>query len=162
MKEVPRGKLFGFNKGESIKVIPIQKTINKTMKVRESQIPEESRDTKVTKNKKTMVIKSSAIIGNNENQEEERRLRKMMIYFQEEGIVIPAYDLNTIEKDIRFVEKPKAHWEFGIIINKGLSQSQSVNKTDLSMWYMKEEIRDQKWERMMELLKSEGLNVIEI
>ena len=52
--------------------------------------------------------------------------------------------------------------EFGITINKGLNPGQFINKTDLSMWYIKEEVRDQKWNRLMELLKLEGLNVIEV
>lgn len=95
-------------------------------------------------------------------EDEPKRLKKTMIYFKEEGISISAYDLNTIETDMRFVEKPKAHWEFGITINKGLSPGQFINKTDLSMWYMTEEVRDQKMERLMELLKIEGLKVIEI
>jgi len=30
------------------------------------------------------------------------------------------------------------------------------------MWYIKEEVRDRKWDRLMELLKLEGLNVIEV
>ena len=30
------------------------------------------------------------------------------------------------------------------------------------MWYNTEEVRDNKWDKLMELLKIEGLNVIEI
>ena len=85
-----------------------------------------------------------------------------MINFQEEGVIISSWDLHTIEKDMRFVEKPKAHWEFGITINKGLTPNQYITKTDLSMWYNTEEVRDNKWDKLMELLKIEGLNVIEI
>ena len=97
-----------------------------------------------------------------EEEEEKKRLKKTMIHFSEDGIVISAYDLHTIETDMRFVEKPTAHWEFGITINKGLSPGQFVTKTDLSLWYIKEEVRDQKFKRLMELLEIEGLNVIEI
>ena len=100
--------------------------------------------------------------GEEPDEDEPKRLKKTMINFGEEGIVISAYDLNCIEKDMRFVEKPKAHWEFGITINKGLTPNQYITKTDLSMWYNTEEVRDNKWDKLMELLKIEGLNVIEI
>lgn len=138
------------------------------MKVRVSQIPEESGKPKYQKKMKTTTKKSKDFddeeddFDDTSEEDEPKRLKKTMIYFKEEGISISAYDLNTIETDMRFVEKPKAHWEFGITINKGLSPGQFINKTDLSMWYMTEEVRDQKMERLMELLKIEGLNVIEI
>lgn len=139
------------------------------MKVRMSQIPEESGKPKFEKKMKTSVKKSKDFDDEEDDNttdesedEEQKRLKKTMISFNEEGIVISAYDLHSIEKDMRFVEKPNAHWEFGITINKGLTPGQFINKIDLSMWYMKEEVRDEKWEKFMELLKIEGLNVIEI
>lgn len=139
------------------------------MKVRMSQIPEESGKPKFEKKMKTSVKKSKDFDDEEDDNttdesedEEQKRLKKTMISFNEEGIVISAYDLHSIEKDMRFVEKPNAHWEFGITINKGLTPGQFINKIDLSMWYMKEEVRDEKWEKLMELLKIEGLNVIEI
>lgn len=113
------------------------------MKVRESQIPEE--------NKTVIPV-----------DDEHKRLEKTVISFREEGIVISAYDLHTIEKDIRFVEKPKAHWEWGIAINKGLESGQFVKKADIYMWYNSEEVRDEKYERLLKLLESEGLNIIEV
>lgn len=99
----------------------------------------------------------------NDNEDEgKKRLSKTMLHFKDEGITISAWDLHTIETDMRFVEKPKAHWEFGITINKGLNPSQFINKTDLSMWYLSEEVRDDKMSKMLEILKAEGLNVIDI
>lgn len=140
------------------------------MKVRVSQIPEESGKPKYQKKMKTTTKKAKDFddeeddddFGEEPEEDEPKRLKKTMINFREEGIVISAYDLNCIEKDMRFVEKPTAHWEFGITINKGLNPGQFINKTDLSMWYIKEEVRDRKWEKLMELLKLEGLNVIEV
>lgn len=97
-----------------------------------------------------------------EDDDEKKRLSKTMIIFKEEGLMISSWDLHTMEKDTRFVEKPKAHWEYGIAINKGLNTSQFVNKTDIFFWYQKEEVRDEKFEKILEILKVEGLNVIEI
>lgn len=113
------------------------------VKVRESQMPEES---------KTVIPAD----------DEQKRLKKTVINFSEEGIVISAYDLHTIEKDTRFVEKPKAHWEWGITINKGLEAGQFVKKADIFMWYNSEEVRDKKYDRLMKILESEGLNIIEV
>lgn len=139
------------------------------MKVRVSQIPEESGKPRFEKKMKTSVKKAKDFddeeddeVEESEEDNEQKRLKKTMINFGEEGIVISAYDLHTIEKDMRFVEKPDAHWEFGITINKGLIPGQFINKTDLSMWYMREEVRDEKWEKLMKILESEGLSVINV
>lgn len=100
--------------------------------------------------------------SDSEGDDEKARLSKTMIMFKEEGVMISSWDLHTMEKDTRFVEKPKAHWEYGIAINKGLNPSQFINKTDIFFWYQKEEVRDEKFEKILEILKIEGLNVIEI
>lgn len=98
----------------------------------------------------------------NDLDDKPKRLKKTMINFEEEGISISAYDLHTIEKDMRFVEKPRAHWEYGITINKGLLPGQHITKTDISMWYIDEEVRDEKMKKILEILESEGLNVINV
>lgn len=144
------------------------------MKVRFSQIEESGSKPKFIRkhNEKT---KGKKLIGgideedddtssdfSESDDDEKKRLSKTMINFKEEGIMISSWDLHTIEKDIRFVEKPKAHWEYGIAINKGLNPSQFINKTDIFFWYQKEDVRDEKFEKILEILKIEGLNVIEI
>ena len=140
------------------------------MKVRVSQIPEESGKQKFQSRKMKTTVKSAKDYDDEEDDdtsedsggEEQKRLKKTVIHFSDDGIVISAYDLHTIEKDMRFVEKPTAHWEFGITINKGLEQSQFVKKSDVSMWYSTEELRDEKWKKLMTILESEGLSVINI
>lgn len=142
------------------------------VKVRTSQIPEESGKPQFQKGKKMKTTSKKSKEWDDEEDDdfgdeaeeddEQKRLKKTMINFQEEGVIISSWDLHTIEKDMRFVEKPKAHWEFGITINKGLTPNQYITKTDLSMWYNTEEVRDNKWDKLIELLKIEGLNVIEI
>lgn len=145
------------------------------MKVRFSQIEESgSKPTFIRKHKGKTGGKK--LIGDVEEEEddtssdsseskdddEKARLSKTMINFKEEGVIISSWDLHTMEKDTRFVEKPKAHWEYGIAINKGLNPGQFINKTDIFFWYQKEEVRDEKFEKILEILKVEGLNVIEI
>lgn len=141
------------------------------MKVRLSQIEESNGKPMYTRKHKGKATKKKPLIGDideedddfNDNDDDgKKRLSKTMLHFKDEGITISAWDLHTIETDMRFVEKPKAHWEFGITINKGLNPSQFINKTDLSMWYLSEEVRDDKMTKMLEILKAEGLNVIDI
>jgi len=137
------------------------------VKVRTSQIPEKSGKVQYQKKTKTTSKKSSDYDDEEDDslddeEEEPKRLKKLMINFQEEGISISAYDLHTIEEDMRFLEKPKAHWEYGITINKGLTPGNFITKTDLSMWYITEKVRDEKMEKLLEILKTEGLSVIEI
>lgn len=146
------------------------------MKVRLSQIEEGGGKPMYIRKYKGKATKKKPLIGDIDEDDEEdsdddfndndddgkKRLSKTMLHFKDEGITISAWDLHTIETDMRFVEKPKAHWEFGITINKGLNPSQFINKTDLSMWYLSEEVRDDKMTKMLEILKAEGLNVIDI
>lgn len=147
------------------------------MKVRLSQIEESNGKPMYTRKHKGKATKKKPLIEDIDEEDDEedsdddfndndgdgkKRLSKTMLHFKDEGITISAWDLHTIETDMRFVEKPKAHWEFGITINKGLNPSQFINKTDLSMWYLSEEVRDDKMNKMLEILKVEGLNVIEI
>lgn len=144
------------------------------MKVRLSQIKEENGKPMYTRTHSAKKPKKGLIEDIDEEDEEEseggemyeeeekKSLSKTVIRFKGENIIISAYDLHTIETDMRFVEKPKAHWEFGIVINKGLNPGQFVNKTDLSMWFQREEVRDKRFEEMVKTLTEEGLNVIEV
>lgn len=93
-------------------------------------------------------------------EDDQKKIKKTVIVFEEEGVVISAYDIHTIEKDMRFVEHPQAHWEFGITINKGLTPGQFVTKTDISFWYMTEKKRDEHWNKMIKILESQGLSTI--
>lgn len=138
------------------------------MKVRESQIPEENGKPKkvIRKTDKADTEYFNDSFAEADEpfpvEDERKRLKKTVINFREEGIVISAYDLHTIEKDMRFVEHPKAHFEFGIIINKGLEPGQFVKKADIGLWYMTEEVRDEKYKRLLQLLESEGLSIIQV
>ena len=147
------------------------------MKVRLSQIPEDSGKPKFTR--KHAAKPKKGLIGDIDEDEEEeeaegqdddwdngeedkKRLSKTVLHFKEFGVTISAYDFHTMEYDMRFVEKPKAHWEFGITINKDLTPGQFITKTNISFWFMTEEARDEKMEKLLEVLKENGLNVIEV
>lgn len=90
------------------------------------------------------------------------RLSKTILHFKSEGITMTAWDLSTIEPEMRFVESPRPHWEYGIVINKGLTPGKFIQKTDLYIWYRNEEMRDRKMKHLLEVLKENGMNIIEI
>lgn len=143
------------------------------VKVRLSQIKEESskpvriRRKNVSKVKRTTNYDDSYdedYEGEDQKPEEDMktRLSKTILHFKSEGITMTAWDLSTIEPEMRFVESPRPHWEYGIVINKGLTPGQFIQKTDLYIWYRNEEMRDRKMKHLLEVLKENGMNIIEI
>lgn len=143
------------------------------VKVRLSQIKEESskpvriRRENVSKVKRTTNYDDSYDeYYEDEDQKPEEdmktRLSKTILHFKSEGITMTAWDLSTIEPEMRFVESPRPHWEYGIVINKGLTPGQFIQKTDLYIWYRNEEMRDRKMKHLLEVLKENGMNIIEI
>lgn len=143
------------------------------VKVRLSQIKEESskpvriRRENVSKVKKNTNYDDSYDEDyEDEDQKPEEdmktRLSKTILHFKSEGITMTAWDLSTIEPEMRFVESPRPHWEYGIVINKGLTPGQFIQKTDLYIWYRNEEMRDRKMKHLLEVLKENGMNIIEI
>lgn len=89
-------------------------------------------------------------------------LKKTLINLIDAGVTMLACDFHSVEKDMRFVEKPKAHWEYGIVINKGFNLNRQPQKTDITMWYCTENLRDAKYDRLLKLLAIEGVIIIEI
>ena len=53
----------------------------------------------------------------NGDDDEEKFYVRHMLEFGEDGLMISLFGIETIEKDMRFVENPNAHWEYGITIN---------------------------------------------
>lgn len=139
------------------------------VKVRLSQIKEES--SKPVRIRRENVSKVKRTTNYDEDYEDEdqkpeedmkTRLSKTILHFKSEGITMTAWDLSTIEPEMRFVESPRPHWEYGIVINKGLTPGQFIQKTDLYIWYRNEEMRDRKMKHLLEVLKENGMNIIEI
>lgn len=97
-----------------------------------------------------------------DEDDSEIRYTKTVIHFEGEGIVIPMSGIEAIEKDMEFVEHPKPHWQYGIVINKGLERSQRTPKVDVSVWFKKEAYRDERFDNMMEKLEDSGYNVIKV
>lgn len=143
------------------------------VKVRLSQIKEESSKPVRIRRKNVSKVKRTTNYDDSydEDYEDEdhkpeedmkTRLSKTILHFKSEGITMTAWDLSTIEPEMRFVESPRPHWEYGIVINKGLTPGQFIQKTDLYIWYWNEEMRDRKMKHLLEVLKENGMNIIEI
>lgn len=139
------------------------------MKVRISEIPEKDgkpqypdRATKTLSGNFEFDDDKDDDEDDEKDEEEEVRYSKSMIHLEDFGIAMSLFGIESIEKDIKFVDKPKAHWEYGIIINKGMEMSMRFPRTDVAVWFFKEEVRDKRWDNIIEILKQNGTNVIDI
>ncbi len=88
--------------------------------------------------------------------------KKPVFYFSDAGLVIPIWAVLTLEKSIDWKEKPQTHAVYGIVINRGMEPSQSCPIGEKSMWYEKEDVRDQKFETMIREMDSSAFKVIKL
>ena len=86
--------------------------------------------------------------------------KKPVFYFQRIGLVIPIWAVLTLEKDVKWEDKPKAHPVYGIVINRGMEPSQMCPIGEKAMWYEKEELRDQRYEEMVSMMDETNFKVI--
>ena len=125
------------------------------MKVRESQIPEES-------SKAVRVDEDNKLIPDiAATDEEDKKYVHSVIFLPDFGLFVSIFDISTIEKDMRFVEHPRPRWQYGITINKGIT-SQKIVVQDKSVWFEKEEYRDKRFNTLMEKLEDFGFKVISV
>ena len=124
------------------------------MKVRESQIPEES-------SKAVRVDEDNNLIPDVATDDEDKKYVRSVIFLPDFGLFVSIFDISTIEKDMRFVEHPRPRWQYGITINKGIT-SQKIVVQDKSVWFEKEEYRDKRFNTLMEKLEDFGFRVLEV
>lgn len=91
----------------------------------------------------------------NEYSEEKqvKILRGKWIHFVEEGKMIPSTAISMIEKDKRFIEKPKAHWQYGIIFNRW---------NNIAVWFGTEERRNEYYDVLINVLQEEGAEIVQM
>ena len=125
------------------------------MKVRESQIPEES-------SKAVRIDEHNNLIPDiSTDDEEDKKYVRSVIFLPDFGLFVSIFDISTIEKDMRFVEHPRPRWQYGITINKGIT-SQRIVLQDKSVWFEKEEYRDKRFNTLMEKLGDFGFKIINV
>lgn len=124
------------------------------MKVRESQIPEES-------SQAIMADEDDNLIPNVSTDDADKKYVRSVIFLPDFGLFVSIFDISTIEKDMRFVEHPRPRWQYGITINKGITNPKIVVQNK-SVWFEKEEYRDKRFDGLMKKLEDFGFKVISV
>ena len=150
------------------------------VKVRTSQIPEESGKPTIIKKKvqHNQMSKNDDWLDDDEDTEDnsprynieesdkEERYIKSMICFPQEGINISLFGIETIEKDFRIKESnyggENVTVQYGIVINKGMEPSMRYPRVNVDVWFDSEEVRDQRYENMLTKLKQAGFKFIDV
>lgn len=139
------------------------------MKVRQTIIDDSSssKPTYPDRKKKTEYLQGSGSSvdlddENEEGDEEDDMLIKRMIYLTQFDMAINIYGIETIVKDRRFVEKPSAHFEHGIVINKGMEPSMRFPNVDIEAWFLDEEYRDIQYQSLLEKLEENGFDILSV
>lgn len=96
------------------------------------------------------------------DDEEDEKVFRRMIRLKDFDAIIPLFGIESIEKKNRFIEKPTARWQFGIVINGGIETSMRCPKVDICAWYETEELRDKRYEELIIQLGELGIKVITI
>lgn len=144
------------------------------VKVRTSQIPEESGKPNFVKKIQKSKIEDDDWLDNeepnvrynNDDDEKEERYIKSMISFPQEGINISLFGIETIEKDFRIKESnyggENVTVQYGIVINKDMEPSMRYPRVNVDVWFDSEEVRDQRYENMLTKLKQAGFKFIDV
>lgn len=149
------------------------------VKVRTSQIPEKSGKPQrfKTKGGKEMSVSDDSFLDENdedsyntneddeEDSDNEVRYFKTMINIPEVGS-ISLSGIETIEKDFRVVESNygigEVKLQYGIIINRGMEPSIRYPRVDIEVWFNTEEVRDQRYDRIVSILEKSGVKFINV
>lgn len=159
------------------------------MKVRTSQIPEESGKVKRIKTKKSEKPKKSKglidypdsdeeeeddmsydankpqpIEEDSSKEEEEKKTLRLMLNIPECDFSISLFGIETIEKSFKIID---SNWggdnvkaQYGIVINKDMEPSIRYPRTNIEFWWDKEEIRDQRYKKIMSQLEKAGYKFV--
>lgn len=148
-------------------------------KVRTSQIPEDSPIVKKTKrtSRKENWRRIDAVDADddadnyfdaldNEDDENKKTYFRHMLSIPDFGILLNVYQINSIEKAFRLDESNYGGENitpmYGIIINQGITPSPSNPKHDVELWFKTEELRDQRYDKMIEALDDAGIKILNV
>lgn len=132
------------------------------VKVRHTQIDDD--ESKPSKPMKKYGSKGKEVYSRDSDDKDDEKEKpwRLMLRLDDFDATISLFGIECIEKKMRFVEKPKARWQYGIAINGGIEPSQRYPKTDLYAWYEKEELRDKRYEYLLERLSEKGIKILEL
>ena len=127
-------------------------------KVRETQIPEQS-------NKPIHFLNGRAHDAGfssnwlDEIEDEKKHLRKVLLNFLDFEKIINVTSIKSISKNKRFIENPRAKWEFGIVVNKDIVTKSNQN---IEAWYNTKEQRDERLADLLQALEELDYSVISV
>ena len=102
---------------------------------------------------------SSANSGSNDD--DEKSPVRTVIRLRDFNTTLSIWDIESIDKKERFIEHPRARWQFGIVINGGIEPSCRYPKVDIEAWFEREETRDERYERLLETLEEFGFKILD-
>jgi len=122
---------------------------------------EDSEDDKPRKKRTKKFVTLDSLTDSDEDEDEDKPYRTMF-RLDDFDATIYMFGIECIERKMRFVEKPKARWQYGIVINGGMEPSMRYPKTNLEAWFEKEEKRDERYEYLLQKLSEYKINVIKL
>lgn len=144
------------------------------VKVRQSQIPEESgkaiKAKNTTQRKETVSdddepLNDEFFDVDDRKDDEDLDIVRTMLHIPELGFSISLFGIETIDKSFRVYEsingtsdvKP----QYGIILNKDMEKSMRYPRTNIEFWFDDEKVRDKRYNKIISRLKDAGYRFIE-
>lgn len=137
------------------------------MKVRESQIPEENGKPKrfTAKSSENITEENSNPLKEDENNDEDNQYFRMALSLDEAGIVISLMNIFSIDKIFKTKQSQVSEdvfVQYGIVFNKDMQPSMRFPRTNIELWYDKEEVRNQRYDKIVAILEKSGFKIIHV
>lgn len=101
-----------------------------------------------------------------DGEEQEGCIIRNMLHIPELGFSINFSGIETIDKSFRVFESVNGTGEvkpqFGIVLNKDMEKSMRYPRTNVEFWFNDEEVRDNRYKRIIQRLSSAGYRFIEV
>ena len=144
------------------------------VKVRQSQIPEESgkaiKVKNTTQRKETVSNDDEPLNGeffdiDDRKDDEDLDIVRTMLHIPELGFSISLFGIETIDKSFRVYESINGTGDvkpqYGIILNKDMEKSMRYPRTNIDFWYDDEKVRDKCYNKIISRLKDAGYRFME-
>lgn len=145
------------------------------VKVRQSQIPEESgKAVKVsnTTHRKETVSDYESLndeffdVDCRRTAEKDLDIVRTMFHIPELGFSISLFGIETIDKSFRVYESINGTGDvkpqYGIILNKDMEKSMRYPRTNIEFWFDDEKVRDKRYNKIISRLKDAGYRFMEV
>lgn len=144
------------------------------VKVRQSQIPEESgkaiKVKNTTQRKETVSDDDEPLNGeffdiDDRKDDEDLDIVRTMLHIPELGFSISLFGIETIDKSFRVYESINGTGDvkpqYGIILNKDMEKSMRYPRTNIDFWFDDEKVRDKCYNKIISRLKDAGYRFME-